>query len=173
MLTLSFAQNYYKRVSLSFHLPHLLLKTKEAVEQHDRELLQHCSPDQRISSSSKPPSLYRSCSSVILTLVFPEQTCLREEALHLLAEPEALWTVLLINAPLRMADDLRLEPDQYMTPIAQFIRAICGTVVAQRVHISRLIDELRERMNATVGIFGQAEHCDRTLLTCYSLASID
>ena len=52
-----------------------------------------------------------------------------------------------------MADELRLEPDQYMTPIAQYVRGVCCAVATQRIHISRLVDELRERMNATVDSF--------------------
>ena len=121
-------------------------------EQLDRAFLGIFGPGIRKANSTGAPCLYKSCSSVVLTLVSPTPTASQEEALSLLAEPEALWTVLLINAPLRMADKLRLEPDQYMTPIAQFIRGICGTVIAQRIHIARLVNELKGQISATVGL---------------------
>ena len=157
---------------MSFHLPHILLNTLHPPEQLDRAFLGIFGPETGTTKGTEAPGLYRSCSSVILTLVSPTPTTSQEEALNLLTDPEALWTVLLINAPLRMADELRLEPEQHMTPIAQYIRGICGTVVAQRIHITRVVDELKGRINETVGpTCNSNQHINHRLLTNLVLIS--
>src|SRR5207247_128579 len=90
--------------------------------------------------------LYKAASSVLLSLVVPEEKKSREEAHDLLTKPEALWTVLAINSPLYMAKGFQQEPAEFLTPLAQFVRGICGAVNSQRIHFDPILEGLKERL---------------------------
>jgi len=64
----------------------------------------------------------------------------------LLTRPEALWNVLVINGSWRLAMRYRTEPAEYQTPLAQFIRGICSTIISQRANTTYILDELKERL---------------------------
>ena len=94
--------------------------------------------------------LYRASTSVLLSLVVPEKQLIQEEAVHLLSNPEALWTVLVINAPSRMVEEVRQEPEKFLTPLAQFVRGIRCALVSQRIHIVQILKEMKNQLKGTV-----------------------
>ena len=71
---------------------------------------------------------------------------MREEALGLLSNPEALWTVLTINGPLNTVDGFSRDPAEFMTPLAQFVRGICGTVRSQRTQADAIFEDLKKQL---------------------------
>lgn len=85
-------------------------------------------------------------SSVLLSIVVPQEDQFHEEALDLLAMPEALWTVLVINGPINAIDGFQRDPVEFFTPIAQFVRGICGAIHSQRVHVSPILERLKKRL---------------------------
>lgn len=145
-------QRFYKRVSLSFHLPHFLLQrpaSQESPDTADREFLGYFGPKQYSKPGKSLPHLYKTSSSVLLTLVVPQEQTSRQEEHSLISTPEALWNVIIINGSWHMAMVSSQEPVEYLTPLAQFIRAICSTVTAQKDHMVLLLQELKECLTAS------------------------
>ena len=141
----------YKRTSFSFHLEHILLDkpvqdmdAADAAMDYDRRYIGLFRP-YSTTSDDVPLALYKASSSVLLTLAFPEPAAAHEEDIDLLANPETLWTVLVINAPTHIVDGFRQEQLEHLTPLAQFIRGICIALVSQRVHLTHIFAELKLR----------------------------
>ncbi|OQD83973.1 hypothetical protein PENANT_c014G10849 [Penicillium antarcticum] len=79
----------------------------------------------RPGNSSDPETdvyLFKTSSSVMLTLVVPEESFSKEEEIGLIESPHALWTVLIANGPTRFALDY--EPLEHLSPCAQFLRGV-------------------------------------------------
>lgn len=141
----------YKRTSFSFHLDHILLDkpardmdaTGGAMD-YDRRYIDLFQPRLAVSDDVAL-ALYKASSSVLLTLAVPEPAASHEEDIDLLANSEALWTVLAINAPTHVVDGFRQEQLEHLTPLAQFIRGICITLVSQRIHLTHILAELKLR----------------------------
>ena len=112
----------------------------------DREFLGYFGPDQITLVEGHKARLYKASSSVLLTLVVPDKQESREEALDLLARPEALWTVLVINGPTHVSDGFFSDPLEYLTPLAQFVRGICGVINSQRMNIDPVFAELKRQL---------------------------
>lgn len=94
---------------------------------------------------TKNPSnvyLFKATSSVLLTLAIPEESESREEEVNLLRTPEALWTVLVVNCSSEFVSDH--GPQQYLTPIAQYIRGIASSLSTQRINTQSIYDIIRE-----------------------------
>ena len=66
--------------------------------------------------------------------------------MDLLANPEALWNVLVVNGPSQMGFDSSQDPTEFLTPVAQFVRGICSVVILQRLHIETIFEELRRKL---------------------------
>lgn len=113
----------------------------------DREFLGCFGPEQDFGSNEYHACLYKASSSVLLTLVVPEENQTREEALELLALPEALWTVLVINGPMNRVDGFQQDPPEFLTPATQFLRGICGAIYSQRFRVGPILDQLRKRLS--------------------------
>lgn len=147
------SQKCYKRVTLSFHLPHLLLQPQEDSlddgEVSDREWLGRFRPDQNALVEEKGFCLYRSSSSVLLTAVRPEEQTSRQEAHELLGNPEALWTVVMVNSPRLFTTGAYQDPPELMTPLAQFTRGVFTTVNSQRLHIGPILEEMKAQLQAS------------------------
>ena len=146
------SQLCYKRVTISFHLPHLLLEsytpstaTTESTAV-DRKSLGYFSPQHSPSYDANRQGLYKASSSVLLTIALPHEQASREEEHSLLSNPEGLWNVLLVSGSWRMASTSYQEPLEYQTPIAQFVRGICSAVISQRVNLLPIIHELNESL---------------------------
>lgn len=146
-------QTCYERVSLSLHLPHLFLLQGETgsanVDEHDREFLGHFGPRYRHRDGIEG-LLYKACTSVLLTLTVPLPHKTQNEATHLLSNPEALWTVLVINAPLRIVEGYREESSQHLTLLAQFVRGVHCAAFCQRTHLVRILVELKQQLSDSV-----------------------
>ena len=160
-------QKCYKRLSFSVHLPHILLAKQHDLgpdsEAIDRKFLEYFGPDQGPKSIRNKECLYRSASSIFLSLVVPEEQESREEAQDLLANPEALWTVLAINTPLNMGYGFQRDPAEFLTPLAQFIRGICGAIRSQKAHAIIIFDGLKEKLlDGTVRIQHPLRHARRS-----------
>jgi hypothetical protein len=101
----------------------------------------HYSKDTGVSSTRH---LAKASSSVLLTLCTPEESLSREEEVHLLSTPQALWTVLVINASSDFASDRK--PFQHLTPIAQYIRGIASSLYTQRTNAQSIYEALRDEL---------------------------
>ena len=138
---------------ISFHLPHLLLQSPLNSEQVsyaiDRKILQDFGPKQEPKAEEHQLCLYKASSSVLLTLVVPQEQPSREEELSLLTSPDALWNVIIVNGSWRMAMSSSREPVEYQTPLTQFIRGICGAVVSQKTNMIPILHELKKRLRAS------------------------
>jgi hypothetical protein len=59
-------------------------------------------------------------SSVLLTVVLPDESQTHEEETGLLTNPQALWTVLIVNGPTGFALDAELpehlSPTEHLSP---------------------------------------------------------
>jgi len=88
--------------------------------------------------------LYRASSSILITLVIPEESPTREEETKLLKSSQGLWTVLMINYPRK--DDQELNG--YLTPISQFVRGIAAALVTQRHNAESICDFLRHELQS-------------------------
>ncbi|KAJ4300027.1 hypothetical protein N0V90_005276 [Kalmusia sp. IMI 367209] len=89
--------------------------------------------------------LYKASSSILLTLVIPEESTSREEETDLLKSPQGLWTVLMINYPRHGSDR---EHQVHLTPVAQLIRGITVALVTQRTNAESICDLLRHELGA-------------------------
>lgn len=88
--------------------------------------------------------LFKASSSVLLTLVLPEESSCHEEEIALLRNPQALWTVLVINGSSRSASDNELL--EHLTPIAQYLRGITASLSAQRINVQSIFDALKDHL---------------------------
>ena len=148
------SQLSYKRSSFSLHLPYLFLRKMEhpdvKIDKIDEIELRCFSPFSHQPHYLHYPHLYKGTLSVLLTLVVPE-TATTESGVPLLSLPEAMWTVLIVNTPSKIAGDPRKkEAPQFLTPLASFIRGICYTVMAHRMHIEQVLHSLKEQVNQAV-----------------------
>lgn len=141
----------YKRTSFSFHLDHIILDKPvhdmditDGVMDYDRRYIGLFQPYSAVADEV-PLALYKASTSVLLTLAVPEPAAAHEEDNDLLANPETLWTVLVINAPTQIVDGFRQEQPEHLTPLAQFIRGICITLVSQRIHLTCIFAKLKLR----------------------------
>lgn len=66
--------------------------------------------------------------------------------MDLLFVPEALWTVLLINAPPDSFKRIHHEPLEYWTPLAQFLRGVCGALELQKINIDLILEGLKKQL---------------------------
>jgi hypothetical protein len=83
----------------------------------------------------------KASSSVLFSLVLPDESLTREEEIALLRRPEALWTVLVVNGPPRfIADD---EPREHLSPIAQYLRGITACLSVQKHNADTIFDALQ------------------------------
>ena len=87
------------------------------------------------------PTIKTACSSVFMSLVSPEECPSREEEIALLKDPEALWTVLMVNSP--PSNTLEEDVAEYLTPIAQYIRGIVACVSVQQAHAQSIFASLK------------------------------
>lgn len=85
---------------------------------------------------------------MLLTLVTPQEQQSRQEEQSLISKPVASWTVLVINGPVRPIGSRSREPQDFLTPVAQYIRGVCSTVYSQRFNILPIFQELKEQFNA-------------------------
>jgi hypothetical protein len=90
--------------------------------------------------------VFKATTSVILTIAIPEESASRQEEIGLLKSPRGLWTVMVVNCPLRLASDLEQEPSVHLTPIAQYLRGISLSVHTQRMNGEAIYDHLKERL---------------------------
>jgi hypothetical protein len=111
--------------------------------------------------------LFKASSSILLTLAIPEDSESHEEEKRLLQDPQALWTVVVINSPPQFTSDH--EPAQYSTPIAQFIRGITSSLCTQRINAQSICDALGDELkNCDDDILFDDEHFTKS--TVYHLA---
>ncbi|KAI9782801.1 MAG: hypothetical protein M1839_004552 [Geoglossum umbratile] len=145
----------YKRVSVSFHLPHFLLVRDagggEPFEQHcpDREFLGLFGPDPQLTDGGAD-RLYWAASSVLLTLAVPDphasSASTGDHPQGLWSNPEAIWAVLIFNGPKSVGIHLRGEPVEFLTPLAQFVRGVCAVICSQRMNLYLVLERLKERL---------------------------
>jgi hypothetical protein len=88
----------------------------------------------------------KSCASALLTLVVPEESPSREEEIKLLKNPQALWTVLIVNGIRPFAFDHTSA--QYSTPLSQFIRGITSSVCTQRKNAQSIYDAISNTLKS-------------------------
>lgn len=88
--------------------------------------------------------LFKASSSVLLTLAVPEESKSHEEETNLLRHPQALWTVLVINAPSQLAS--AHNSAEYTTPIAQFIRGVTSSLRTQKTNAQYVCEALRDEL---------------------------
>ena len=142
-------QQCYKRVTISCHLSYLTLDsnsqdgadTKESLDREAVFPFRHKAQDHNDDSPNIPQSLFRASSSVLLTLAEPVESKSHEEETSLLHNPEALWTVIVLNSPTNLGYDH--EPAQYLTPIAQYVRGMASSVVTQRNNAQGIYDAIK------------------------------
>ena len=83
---------------------------------------------------------------MLLTLVVPQKD-FQQEAVDLLTKPEAIWTLLTINGATQQAEGFLPDPEQFLTPLAQFVRGICSIVKTQRTNVSPIFEELQAQLD--------------------------
>jgi hypothetical protein len=93
--------------------------------------------------------LYKTSSSVLLTLVLPHEQESREEEMNLLSNPEALWNILVINAPWGLALGANHESVKFMTPLCQFIRGIYSCLKLNHENVAMIFKELKTQLRAS------------------------
>jgi hypothetical protein len=93
--------------------------------------------------------LYKASSSVLLTLVLPEEQDSREEEMNLLSNPEALWNVLVINAPWGLALGANYESVKFLTPVCQFVRGIYSCLKLNHTNIAAIFWELKTQLRGS------------------------
>ncbi|CAJ2501886.1 Uu.00g047390.m01.CDS01 [Anthostomella pinea] len=176
----------YKRLTLSFHLPHLLLGTshfsggdseiidRDSIEVVDTQV-DFEDPD---SPSGSNPRLFKAASSVLLTLVLPEEQPSREEAYGLLSNPQCLWTVLIVNGSWRLATGSLRNPSNTQTPLSQFLRGVVSAITAQRQNLRPILASLKTRLAAADNgtlfddrRFGKSRTYHALIATCHRLAA--
>ncbi|KAJ5521277.1 hypothetical protein N7527_005392 [Penicillium freii] len=145
----------YKRVTLSSHLAYLCLGPHNTRDRQgnplDRLALGQFQASDRTDQETEL-YLFKTSSSVMLTLVVPEESFSKEEEIGLIESPGALWTVLIANGPPRFTLDY--EPLEHLSPCAQFLRGITASFFMQRTNAQHIIgilnDHLQESYNDTL-----------------------
>jgi len=124
---------------------------KSDVEQRetDRELIEVFGTRHGMKPEDKDLCLYKASSSVLLTLVLPEEQESREEEMNLLSNPEALWNILVINAPWGLALGTNHESVKFMTPLCQFIRGVYSCLELNHENVARIFKELKTQLRAS------------------------
>jgi hypothetical protein len=119
----------YKRVTLSCHIVYLILSSDENLgdkeDMLDRKKL-FSFHHHTVDDKPDPLYLFKTSSSVLLTLSVPEESEFHEEEVNLLKVPEALWTLLVVNCSSEVTFDHRTR--HHFTPIAQYIRGIASSL---------------------------------------------
>jgi hypothetical protein len=145
-------QKCYRRVSLSCHITYLTLNSYDALESKE-DLLDRATifPFEHYKGVTNPSDVYlfKAASSVLLTLVIPEESKSREEEVDLLRTPQALWTLLVVNCLSEFSSDH--GPGQYLTPIAQYIRGIASSLFTQRMNAQSIFEALRDEVKLSDG----------------------
>ncbi|KAH8728862.1 hypothetical protein GQ44DRAFT_608184 [Phaeosphaeriaceae sp. PMI808] len=170
-------QKFYKRVTLSCHLVYLTSKSNSNSDA-DAAIIDRYSLFQLRQQSSQTPILkiFKASTSVLLTIVVPEESALRQEEMNLLSNPRGLWTVLVINCPLRLASKTVHEPSMHLTPVAQYVRGIACSVNTLRMNAEEIYDHLKDRLDASENgslfddeNFTKSESYHWTIKTCDTL----
>lgn len=109
----------------------------------DRAILSPFGPEKRVTETSNQ-YLFKTSSSVMLTLVNPEESQSCEEETALLTHPKALWTILVVNAPARHRpnDDV----STHLTPVAQYLRGIVVILAAQTSNAETIFDAIKVKL---------------------------
>lgn len=119
-------------------------------------------------SSTTQDCLYKSTSSVLLTLVLPkvqDYHIIGHSALELLRNPESIWTVIVINASQTMMDGRRTEPVEYLTPLAQFVRGVWGVIRALTENSQQILWKLRGKLHEPSAVRETTNPCNEQLNT--------
>ncbi|KAI9702624.1 MAG: hypothetical protein M1820_006130 [Bogoriella megaspora] len=138
-------QKCYRRVTLSCHFPYFELDPINIdVAASGLELGAY----DRVKSSLtvSEAELRSKSSSVLLTLVSPTESATFEEEVRLLSNPEALWSVVIINSPISFSRHADLAEN--LTPIAQYLRGIAACLQVQHYHAQHMFQDLFMRPNA-------------------------
>ena len=93
--------------------------------------------------------LYKASSSVLLTLVLPEEQESREEEMSLLSNPEALWNLLVISAPWGLALGAVYESVKFLTPVCQFVRGTYSCLKLNHINIAAIFQELKTQLRGS------------------------
>lgn len=145
-------------------------------EMLDRAIKYPFRPD-KDSIGLREQYLLKASSSVMLTLALPEDSEHHKEETSLLMNPQALWTVLVINGPLRFILDH--DRPEHLTPVAQFLRGITASLHVQRSNAQTIFEALKDhlRKHDDDSLFDD-EHFTRTRLyhwvikTCHELCGL-
>ncbi|KAK6525285.1 hypothetical protein TWF694_005430 [Orbilia ellipsospora] len=159
----------YPRFSFSFHLPYIALEQQSTSKKNhfgpDRDILQvldsslfRCMqesgkrneqhPEQNTLGNAKgeQPVLYKSISSVLLTLVDPggkkSESADCASLRYLLNKPDTRWTVVVINAPRMMAESLHRDPKEELTPLIQLIKGISAVIYTFKLNLRGALEKL-------------------------------
>jgi hypothetical protein len=131
---------------VTFHISYLIMDSEENMFKK-RELFDRTSictiPAGSGALGFTPSCLCKASSSVLLTLVLPQESESRQEAVELLSEPESLWTVLVINSH-RQAGSENMTTE-HCTPVAQFVHGIAATLYTQRINTKAVYDACLDR----------------------------
>lgn len=101
---------------------------------------------QKETSDGGHTSIVKATTSVLLTIVLPEESVTNQEELDLLTLPQGLWTIMVVNCHERLAKDMEREPTQYLTPLAQFLRGLTYSLRTQNMNAEAIYDRLKERL---------------------------
>lgn len=112
----------------------------------DRLIIGPFRPGQRFEQSFQL-YLFKTSSSVLLTLVLPEESTSHEEEIGLLGNPQALWTVLIVNGPARFALDY--ENLEHLSPCAQYLRGITASLYMQRTNGQHILEVLNDHLQVS------------------------
>jgi hypothetical protein len=142
----------YKRVTLSCHIVYLILSSDENLgdkeDMLDRKKL-FSFHHHTVDDKPDPLYLFKTSSSVLLTLSVPEESEFHEEEVNLLKVPEALWTLLVVNCSSEVTFDHRTR--HHFTPIAQYIRGIASSLYTQKNHAQSIYDALKAELKDCEG----------------------
>ncbi|KAL9090058.1 MAG: hypothetical protein Q9159_002226 [Coniocarpon cinnabarinum] len=141
-------QRKYKRVTVSCHLPYLLLNNVEDddVGMVDRSVVSDLASFTKIDNAKR--CLLKASTSVLLSLVLPEESPLQREETRLLQDPQCLWTVLVINAGGQLALDA--EPSERLAPISQYFRGVTACLINQRRNGEAILGFLKRHLTASM-----------------------
>ncbi|KAI0382261.1 hypothetical protein F5Y04DRAFT_288018 [Hypomontagnella monticulosa] len=142
-------QKCYKRVTISCHIAYLKLDIN--APDNDKEIVDRIYLSPVVwgpaINDSELPSLLKASSSILFTLVVPEESESHQEEISLLRNPQALWTVLVVNSLQKFAVDYRRE--EHVTPVAQFLRGITSSLCTQRMNARHIHDFLGEQLKSS------------------------
>lgn len=142
-------QMIYRRVTLSCHLPYLMLTEgvpgSSQDSPFDRTILGIFAPSEKNDTGHRM-NLTKSSFSVLLTLTIPEKSSKNEEEMDLLRNPCALWTVLVINGSSQQGPVSDILHN--LTPIAQYLRGITVALSVQHAHGRSIYEALKDHVTA-------------------------